>query len=531
MLSPPFVEPEPAAQPHDTRRPHPTGEPGSRGLDRSLLALALALATWLAFANLSSQVLWQDEAQSALLARTALSHGVPLGTDGRNFFSQELGAEYDEAYRWRWHTWLHFYLVAGSFALFGESTASARWPGALMGVLTVLAVYGLAREWWRDRFAAHGAMAALLSLVPFWVLTRQCRYYSLTALLSVGALLGYTRLVRGRRGGGALYVGALFGLFHAHYVYVPPLLAATALHAAVAQRDALRPVLIAASGVLALCAPWIVWQSGMDYGRHYASQLWEPALWLANGDWFVRSLLGWLSGLAGLVAVVAVGAAVALRSGAGELRRLLRDDGLRMLAFAMVAVLAVVSVVAPGPFFRYLAPLVPLVALGFGGLAAIAFRLHPLAGVAVLLGVAALQPIGSFVEELTHEFDGPIEGLVEYLSAQARPGDVLWITYGDLPFKFYTNLRVLGGLTGEDLAVALEREPPDWLVLRENVVHAERDGRVADFIRREVDLSEFQKIELPYTDTTFENREDPAEHRFRPARGGPPVAVFRRNGG
>ena len=528
MLSPAFVEPEPAAQLPSARRPRSMSAPGPRGLDRVLLALALTLATWLAFANLSSQVLWQDEAQSALLARATLTHGVPLGTDGRNFFSQELGAEYDEAHRWRWHTWLHFYLVAGSFGLFGESTASARWPGALMGVLSVLAVYGLARSWWRERFAVHGATLALLSLVPFWVLARQCRYYSLTALLSVGVLFGYTRLVQGRRGGLALYVFTLVGLFHAHYVYVPPLIAATALHATIRRRDVVRRVLLAAAGAVVLCAPWIVWQSGMDYGRHYANQLWEPGLWLANGDWFVRSLLAWLSGIALLGAGVAVAAATVLRDGRAALGQMLRDEGLVLLLLAAAAVLAVVSVVAPGPFFRYLAPIVPLVALGVGGLAAAAARLHPAAGVAVLVAVAALQPLGAFARELTQEFDGPIEGLVEYLSVNALDGDVLWITYGDLPLKFYTNLRVLGGLTGEDLEAALEREPPDWVVLRENVVHADRDGQVADFIRSEVDLSEFQKIELPYTDTTFENREDPAEHRFRPARGGAPVTVLRR---
>lgn len=494
-----------------------------------MLGLALVLAAFLAFANLSSQVLWQDEAQSALLARTTLANGIPLGTDGRNFFSQELGAEYDDQHRWRWHTWLHFYLVAGAFGLFGESTSSARWPAALMGVLTVLAVYRLAREWWGRSAAAHGATAALLLLVPFWILARQCRYYSLTACLTVLVLLGYARIAGGRRGGVAIYVFALFALFHAHYVYVPPLIAATLAHAIAVRRVALRPVLLGAGGVLLACAPWILWQSGMDYGRHYASQLSDPALWFANADWFVRSLLARLSGAAGLAAALAIAVAVVLRDGVGELGRLVRDAGGLSLGLAGAAVLLCVSVVAPGPFFRYLTPLVPLVALGFGGLVALAGRFHWLGGVAVLVGVGALQPLGQFGDELTQEFVGPVEGLVEYLSAQARPDDVLWITYGDLPLKFYTPLRVLGGLTGENLQVALEEEPPDWLVVRHNIVHEDRDGRVAEFIRREIDLSEFQKVELPYTDTRFENREEPAEHRFHPARGGVPLAVFRRD--
>jgi 4-amino-4-deoxy-L-arabinose transferase-like glycosyltransferase len=496
------------------------------------LASAIVLAVVLAFANLDAQLLWQDEAQSALLARSVLAEGVPLGTDGRNFFSQELGAEYDHAHRWRWHTWLHLYLVAGSFAVFGESTQSARWPAALFGVLTLCALHALARHWWtRDRLVAHAADAALLLSVPFWILSRQCRYYSLTALLSTLLLLGHARLVHGRRGGAALYAASAVALFHSHYVYLPPLLAATALHTAWLRREAMRPLLSAAGLALLLCAPWIVWQSGMDYGRHYAEQLLSPGLWLANARWFVRSLLVHGEGAVALGGLVLAILASAWRGGSGALVRLLRDPGAAAVALAALAILTSVSIAAPGPFFRYLTPLLPLVALGLGAAAALAARVHWGAAVALLAALAVSQPLARFGYELTHEFEGPIEGLVTYLDEHAAPADVVWITYGDLPLKFYTKLRVLGGLTGEDLEVALEREPPDWVVLRQHVVHPERDGRVADFIRRQIDLSdasEFRKIELPFTDTPFENREEPAEHRFRSARGGVPVVLYRR---
>jgi 4-amino-4-deoxy-L-arabinose transferase-like glycosyltransferase len=492
------------------------------------MGVALLFAVGLAFTNLSSQVLWQDEAQSALLGRTTLANGVPLGTDGQNSLSQELGAEFDETYRWRWHPWLHFYLVAGSFGLFGESTSSARWPGALFGVLTVFAVYRLAREWWDDRLVARGATLTLLLFVPFWVLARQSRYYSLTACLTACVLIGYARLANGRSGGRVGYAASLVALFHAHYVYAPPLVAACLLHALVWRRAAVRPLLIASGVALAVCAPWIAWQSGMEYGRHYGGQLSSPSLWLANGEWFVRSLLAWLSGLAGILALLGVGLARRFQEGKAGLTEAARDPGVASVVLAGAAILGAVAVVAPGPFFRYLAPLVPLVALGFGGLVAVAGRLHWLAGVAVLAGVGALQPLGAFGYELTHDFDGPVEGIVEYLSAHAEPDDVVWITYGDLPLKFYTPLRVLGGLTGDDLQVALEREAPDWVIVRDRVVHEDRDGQVAQFLANELDWSDFQKVQLPYTDTAFENREDPAEHRFRPARGGVPVTIFRR---
>jgi len=534
MLSPSFVEPEPASPPSAHRGPS-VGR--RRPVDRALLAVALVLASVLAGWNLEAQWLWQDEAQSALLARTTLEHGLPLGTDGRNFFSQELGAEYDANHRWRWHTWLHFYLVAGSFGLLGESTLAARLPAALLGVLTLWMAHALARAWWRrDPVVAHATSAALLLLVPFWILARQCRYYSLTAFCSTGLLLGYAWLVdesdaRRRRRGAWLYGCFGVALFHAHYVYLPPLLAATALHAGLWQRARLLALLRVAALVLLLCSPWIVWQSGMDYGRNYATQFRDPQLWLANANWFIRSLLAHGSGLALLgagVALAAVAAFPARRAEGFTGLGWLRDRGVACLGLAGLAMLVTVSVAAPGPFFRYLTPLLPLVAIGVGALAAAATRLHWLAGIAVLVAVGSLQPLAQFGHELGHEFEGPIEGLVGYLEANAEPTDTVWITYGDLPLKFYSNFRVLGGLTGENLGVALVEEPPDWVVVRHHIVHPDRDGLVADFIRNEIDLSEFRKVQLPLTDTTFENREEPAEHRFRSARGDPPVVLYRR---
>ena len=90
------------------------------------LTLLLAVAATMLFGRLGQRCLWQDEAQTALISRTVLDHGVPLGSDGRNFFSQEGGAEYGAHYLWRWHTWLPFYVVAGSFRLLGTTTLAAR---------------------------------------------------------------------------------------------------------------------------------------------------------------------------------------------------------------------------------------------------------------------------------------------------------------------------------------------------------------------------------------------------------------------
>ena len=349
-----------------------------------------------------------------------------------------------------------------------------------------------------------------------------------TACFAVFALLGYARFAQGRRTGVWIYAASVVALFHSHYVYVPPLLAAVLWHCWVFDRIRFRALGKATALALAVCAPWIVWQSGMDYPATYIDELGDPGYWLRKGGLFTRKLLAHGSGLALLTGAVVVAAGIAVREGAGKLRALARDRGAMGLCGVGLAIGATLSIVAPDAFFRYLTPLLPLLALAFGGLVAQAMRVHAAAALALLVGVFALQPLVRFGHELRHDFEGPIEGLVTYLAENVEPDDSVWITYGDMPLKFYLKVRVVGGLTGESLEEALASTPPDWVVLRRHTVSASRDGAVRAFIEREVDLAHFRKVELPFTDTRFENREEPAEHRFRSARGGPPVTLYAR---
>src|SRR5206468_8494780 len=93
-------------------------------------------------------------------------------------------------------------------------------------------------------------------------------------------------------------------------------------------------------------------------------------------------------------------------------------------------------------------------------------------------------PLDGFVYEITHDYDGPEEGIVEFLRQHARPADVVAMVNGDLPVKFYTGLRVVGGLTGEDLA---EARDADWIILRSAIV-APASRRVREALRRILDV-------------------------------------------
>ena len=94
----------------------------------STVAGLLLLAALLIFPNLDDRYLWDDEAETALLAKNVLRFGVPVAWDGVSLISQECGSDYDVNYLWRQTPWLPIYLTAASFALLDAGTFTARLP-------------------------------------------------------------------------------------------------------------------------------------------------------------------------------------------------------------------------------------------------------------------------------------------------------------------------------------------------------------------------------------------------------------------
>src|SRR5204862_2976611 len=132
--------------------------------------IALAAAALLLW-NLTDTYLWQDEANTAVLAVRLLKYGKPLAYDGRNlltddnFFAEdrktidqrthEAKAAVEDCVRrgvitadgmWTYHPWGQFVLASLGIAVLGQTTLAARLPFALAGLATVLALYWLVRR-------------------------------------------------------------------------------------------------------------------------------------------------------------------------------------------------------------------------------------------------------------------------------------------------------------------------------------------------------------------------------------------------
>ena len=491
----------------------------------------LALSAALLLVRLGDGRMWQDEAQTALVARTVLQGGVPRGSDGLNYFSQELGAEYGPGLLWRWHTWLPFYLLAGFFKLFGEGTFIARLPFALAGLATVAATWALGRRLWRSEQAGLVAAGLLAVNVPFLLLARQCRSYPLAQLFFTLGLLAWHGVLEGRRRAAAALVLAATLLFHVHYLYTALLLVSILAHAVLAERAALKTALLASLVTTLVNLPWVLWFAQTNYLSRYGSD--HRTLSVVG-----RNLRGFSDGLfleswplAFLAALVVLGLVANVVAHARSEPSARSPTGGRwersafaLLGLCAAAHLAVLSLTSPGPFYRYLAPLLPVGCVLLAKLALRAAAGGRLQAALLAATVLFASPLPAFLGQLSHTYRGPVDALVEWLAVNAQRGQTIAITYEDLPLKFYTPLRVLGGLTGEDLEPARRA---DFIVLRHETI-CEKDAAVADWLRRNVDFSAYQRIELDAADARFQNRETVGEHQFRSPQGGPRVDIFRR---
>ncbi|MCH7523092.1 MAG: hypothetical protein IH920_04895, partial [Chloroflexi bacterium] len=142
-------------------------------------------------------------------------------------------------------------------------------------------------------------------------------------------------------------------------------------------------------------------------------------------------------------------------------------DATALLGIHIAVSVLLLALLSPRVYLRYLAPLLPPLFLLLGHWLARLSRLQPALAAAVVVAFVAFGSLQDFVGELRHDYDGPIEGIVDFLNRHADPDDTVGIVYGDLPLKFYTDLRVVGGLTGEDVEA---EGPADWILLRYHTV-------------------------------------------------------------
>ena len=539
----------------------------SAHVSRDLVVALIALFSLPLFLyGLGDTYLWQDEAQTALLGRSVLMHGVPMVGQGSESVSAVEGRDAGIGGLYFQVSWLQAYVAAASLKIFGESSWSARLPFAMCGWLCIpLGVWALS-ACGATRTSVRIYAVLLASSVPFIICSRQARYYPLAAALTLVATGAYAMLsISAPRAADRRIVFSLLFAVSASLLAVSFDITAVAVLATLAFHWVLvkpsgeersgRVFWISWSVACLLLATWFAVSSTAP-SRHEAAGFTSLPNRVRHG---VPYYLGQINSHVGPLPAFLTLATLWRRSKAAKEDK--DRDGSRRAAvlLAFVAVGGTLgAMLPPFRFFRYIVPMFPilvgLLAIGLGSVwswdrfgrvvaavtvaalvssnALFVWSHSALTTIARSSGLVAVRdrpmehhiPLLQLAQELRDPPRGPIAAAVDYFRAHAQAEDVIVASYDELPLRFHTRLQVYGGETAQ---LPPENVRATWLWPRHLKVYPEI-RTATEWIEQQIAEGGYRRIELAVVDRRWENREDPEQHIFvNPRAEGPPVVLYR----
>jgi 4-amino-4-deoxy-L-arabinose transferase-like glycosyltransferase len=536
--------------------------------DRAILAAALCMAALLVLPGIGDTALWSDEAETALVARNILQTGVPSASDGKFIVSIFPDRHDVQDGIYYWQPWLQMYLAAASMAVFGATSFAARLPFCLAFIGLIGISYRVFRRWHPDRQVAVISIALMLGSIPLLLHARQCRYYLLIPLFSVLVANAYLRLLEDPKFRRAVPL-TIWATLLFNSLYPSLVILGFALGLDVWRRrpslQAIKVIGIAAAATLVLNLPIAiycrVWHR--PFGLHAGYSSLETF-----GAYLLRYVITLNNYFFPLI-LVALACAWRWR----DLRSFkARDNQAVVLCATFCATqVFVITLTTNYPFSRYLIGIAPfalfLAALCICALAAgrrwvagvlVAaviltnlFQLLPLqalrqtplqdaqwtlagvnhrylelgnAGVSYALGeVKALinispgLPLPTYIASTYNPSEGPMDSIIRYLNENAKPGDHVKISYGDLPLAFHTDLNIIN-------SALVGRPGAQWRIDR----HFNRP-QVSKRYEAAMRQFKYEAIELPVPDLQWNNRPDPLYHHYAtpPEHPAPKVKIFK----
>ena len=519
------------------------------------------LLIFLLFWNLGNQYLWYDEAQTAVLARSVLEYGYPRALIGD--FLVYTDETYGPGTSYVAQPWLQNYVCAASFFLFGESNTSARVMFAIFGLLSFFLLYALSYRLFKSRLTARLTLAISATSVMFLLHLRQCRYYSLSVFLVLALLLLYLNFIERRKYSSGLFIVASFLLFHANFGAFIPVLAALALYFLFIEkrRDLIPEFIKLYLWVLILVLPWCIvykiWAHGSEApigdlvknAKFYLSKI--------NAHFFPYRFLT-------PVILILFLFRKKFKSHTSSSRDLaVAERNKKGLIF--LGLLIIVNWVffwfADEKYARYIVHIAGLFFIIDAFLLTHVFKWNKIVGVLLLIMLCfsnllhtslfyiiakPITPVISsvnkeaqkrgiidekvhgkiekelhrvtakaelktyffdFLYEITHDYDGPMEGVVAYLKEFAtRKETIKTDNFNANSLFFYTDLKVDYDFSKETY--------PEWIFLRD--FWTQRQFYDTPYFRRIEKL--YEKIELEFPDIWWENRPDDMKfHHFKTA--------------
>ncbi|MCF7907839.1 MAG: glycosyltransferase family 39 protein [Candidatus Omnitrophica bacterium] len=493
-----------------------------------VLILLCFFAVVILFTNLGGTYLWQDEATTAVLGRNTLNFGIPKAFDGKNLI---LNIYEDPCVDkgWKYAPWLQFYLVAGSFWLLGETTFAARLPFAIFGVGALLLCFLLAERLFKNRLVSRIACAFMAFSSIFFLYMRQARWYPLTTFFTLWLLVSYLDLVKSKKKAILGFVLSAVLLFHSNYGIFFSVFLGLASHFFIFNRSnikaiGIKKIVFCLFMITILTLPSLLYLGSVEYSGKITFERTEDHL-----EFYFRSLNKYIFPV-GFLFFSLTFFSFFRKKVFPILGKPLDKQNLWLLICVFISTICFL-LLADERQLRYLVHLLPIFSIILGVLIVGWLKINKIAAVLLFVIICftnifnrgsfshnklSIHPV-NIVYELTHDYDGPVEGIVKFLNRQAKPTDTVKLIYGDYATIFYTDLRV-------DNSCFKCKTFPEWIVIRDGWFPLKNLDK--DYLR---EINErYQKIILDYPDIMWENRPDPGYHKFKTVSDWPPVVIYKK---
>lgn len=507
-------------------------------------SVLIIISGFFLLSNLGNVYFWQDEAETALLARSVLKYGIPKSLDGNTFILQIFNS-YREDFIYIQHPWLQFYMMAGSFKVLGESTWAGRLPFALVGLLTLLGVYYASRKIYSNETISLLSFSMVLTCVPLLLHLRQGRYYALSTFFVLSGCSAYLFWNTNR----LAYLGfiaSLIGLFQANFATFLPTFLAIGIHYFWVHRKTPQKWVNRYAGafliIVVLNAPWMVYL-----------KIFQRPSEIEPGN-FVNHLLYYfyLINLIAPALLILMGLIFALRSRKDNPPLQPLTKNFLFLSFLIIFCNLLFLSLARQLFFRYLVPIVPLMLMILAYLFYQGFRKNKIWGILLLLlfmftnilsylpvkiGEVVFSKFGAkqvaekmirfspgsplldFIGEiLQKDIVCPNKAIAQYLNGHAREGALVLTNFGDLPLMFYTRLHIHSRNLLDPIWIK-KMPDPDWVIIR-------KDWPSKDILKSIIKKDGFSEVTLDAGDARFGNNPDPLIHHFGTVTQEEPIKIY-----
>ncbi len=442
----------------------------------------IELAVLLAVKGLNDNCFWDDEAETAMIAKNLLATGRLTGWDGRHLCTYRNGSLLDDNFRPKNPIGMYL-MTAASFRLFGETTIAGRLPFVFLGLGALCLLFGMLRADYPSHPTFARYSAALMAFSTSYLLyIRQCRYYALCIFFSLLALAFYRAIARNPRWASFIGLGAsLAALFFSHYLimicFTGALLANhLVFHASRwGKKEYFRAILTC--GLFLLPVVWFAMLNRIWIRPDMAGDTGTPAQILTRLYLNLRDFDAF-GVLPGLVAFGGAACAIRLRKNYAEASPFLE------FGFFIVAYIVILSILSPQSVhdaqfdtladIRYMVALIPLGAICAGALLSVIHGKTKFLALFLFCAITCTNTLclrwinpqlrlllPAYIYEIMHDYKTPYEAVIDFLCSHPTfMNDTITCTpdYCQLPIQFYCGDFIrMGGQLDEKTSLPVSK--------------------------------------------------------------------------